>query len=465
MEPRPLDFFAAAAPGELVGAHPERLVRRVCTDSRDLQRGDLFVALSGDRFDGHDFVAEAVARGAVAAVVARSQAARFPEAPRLVVQDPRQAFGRMAATYRESFDLPVVAVGGSNGKTTTKEILRTILGGCFDTLSSPESFNNDVGVPATLFALERHHVAAVIEVGTNHPGELAPLVWMAQPRIGVLTHIGEEHLEYFGSLAGVIEEEGWLADLLPPDGVLVLPGDAPWTAAIEARTRARIVRVGGSARNAWRLLESEPDAEGSRFLVHGPRPGLSGEYRVNLLGQHQVMNALLAVAVAAEFGLDREEIRAGLVRCQPPRWRMNRWRWGGVEFIEDCYNANPDSLLAALETLRAFPCAGRRAVVLGGMAELGVHTRRAHAMVGRRLAELGMHRLVTVGDAAAVSAEAAQEAGLSHVATVDTVADAAASLRSWLRPGDCVLIKGSRAAHLERLGHLLKEDVRLQNAA
>jgi UDP-N-acetylmuramoyl-tripeptide--D-alanyl-D-alanine ligase len=289
---------------------------------------------------------------------------------------------------------------------------------------------------------------------------------MVQPRLGVLTHLGEEHLEFFGSVGGVIEEEGWLADLLPPDGVLLLPGDAPWSDAIVSRTRARVVRTGAGAACDWRVCETKADAEGTTFRVQAPRADLSGDYRVNLYGLHQVSNALLALAAAAEFGLGREELQRGLARAEPARWRMNRWQVDGVEVIEDCYNANPDSTLAALEGLRAFPCTGRRVAVIGAMAELGMYTARAHERVGRQAAELGIDRLVGVGETAALSVEAAAEAGLEAAVAVDSLESAAAILRACLRPGDCVLIKGSRAAGLERLGVLLRESpCSLQHAA
>lgn len=465
MDPRALRFFAEASGGACRDVDPERMVLRVCTDSRDLRPGDLFVALSGDRFDGHDYVVDAVGRGAVAAVVASREAGRFSGVPRVEVVDPRRALGRMAARYRSEFRIPVVAVAGSNGKTTTKEILGGLLSACFETLRSRESFNNDVGVPVTLLGLGSKHVAAVVEVGTNHPGELAPLLRMTCPRIGILTHIGEEHLEYFGSVAGVLEEEGWVADLLPPDGLLVLPGDQPWTEAVVARTRARVIRTGTGAGCDWRVTEVGSDAEGTTFTVRCPRVELNGDYRVNLIGQHQVSNAVLALAVAAEFGLGRDELRRGLLGCSAAKWRMNRWEFEGVQVIEDCYNANPDSMVAAMEALRDFPCVGRRVVVMGGMAELGVHAVRAHERVGRRAVALGIDRLVGVGNAASVAVEAAADAGMGQAVAVDEVETAVAVLRAYLRPGDCLLIKGSRSARLERLGVLLREQTSLQHAA
>ncbi len=465
MDVLPIRFFAAAARGELLDASPDLPVHRVCTDSRDAAAGDLFVAIPGCQFDGHDYVRDALGRGAVAALVARSHAHRFAGVARITVDHPRAALGRIAAQYRSRFDLPVVAVGGSNGKTTTKDLIASILEGCFETLRSAASYNNDVGVPLTLLALESRHLAAVVEVGTNHPGELAPLLRMTRPRIGVLTQLGEEHMEYFGSMAGVVEEEGWIADVLPPDGVLVAPGDSPWLDRVLARTRARVVRVGAGSGNDWSWSDIRADLEGTTFRMRAPRADHEGAYRVNLLGAHQVSNAVMAAAVAAEFGLGPDEIARGMSRCRPPRWRMNRWQWEGVEVIEDCYNANLDSTLAALETLRAIPCAGRRVVLLGGMAELGAHTARAHTEIGRRAAELGIDRIVAVGDAAALSAEAAADAGDVHAVVVDTLEIAAETLRSFLRPGDCLLIKGSRAARLERMGALLRDPAHLQHAA
>jgi UDP-N-acetylmuramoyl-tripeptide--D-alanyl-D-alanine ligase len=465
MDKRPLGFFATASEGVLIRASADHVVSRVCTDSRRIEVGDLFVAIEGENFDGHDYVDEALQRGAVAAMVSAEQATRFAHGALLKVTQPRQALAQVAAAYRAQFSLPVIGVAGSNGKTTTKDLIGAVLEGCFDTLRSPESYNNDIGVPMTLLSLESRHVAAVVELGTNHPGELAPLIHMSRPRLGVLTQIGEEHLEFFGSLPGVIEEEGWIADLLPPDGVLFLPGDFDWSDTIVGRARARVVRVGSRAHNDWRLTETENDAHGTTFSIQAPETRWTGEYRLNLLGTHQVSNALLAVAVAAEFGLSHEEIARGLRQCQPARWRMNRWTMDGVDVIEDCYNANLDSTLAALDSLRAFPCTGRRVVVLGPMAELGAHTARSHAAVGRRMAELGLDRLLAVGETAAASAEAASDAGMEQALAVDSIDTAAVSLRTFIRPGDCILIKGSRAARLERLGLLLRQTVALEHVA
>src|SRR5439155_5658626 len=216
-------------------------------------------------------------------------------------------------------------VGGSNGKTTTKELLAAVLCRRFRTLCSEASFNNDVGVPSTLLKLENTHEVAVLEVGTNHPGELPPLVRMIQPQFGVITSIGREHIEFFGDLNGVAEEEGWLAELLPASGKLFINGDSAWATQICQRTKAKSVRVGLGEKNDWTAQDVKLDDRGVAFFVKSPRVEFVGEYRIHLLGQHQVVNALLAIALAAELGLTAEEIRRGLLGCRPPKMRLQLW--------------------------------------------------------------------------------------------------------------------------------------------
>ncbi|HMO66351.1 MAG TPA: UDP-N-acetylmuramoyl-tripeptide--D-alanyl-D-alanine ligase [Verrucomicrobiota bacterium] len=384
----PLADLAVPLAAELRGVSAGAAAAGVSTDSRNCPPGALFFALRGERFDGHDFVPAAQTAGAAAVVVARTHAGRTA-GPRLVVDDPRAALGRLAAWWRARFDLPVIGVAGSNGKTTTKELLAAVLGARFEVLASEASFNNDIGVPLTLLRLGPGQGAAVLELGTNHPGELAPLVSLARPSLGVLTHIGEEHLQFFGSVAGVAEEEGWLAELLPADGTLYLPDTGAWWPGVIARAAACIVRVGRTPAAGWRVLRTEADARGTTFEVAAPMPALSGTYRVNLLGAHQVTNALLALAVGGRLGLGREELQRGLAACPPPRLRLQAWEHAGVRVLDDCYNANPDSMLAALATLAEQPAAGRRIAVLGPMAELGPAAAEAHVRVGRAAGAAG----------------------------------------------------------------------------
>ena len=454
-----MKFVADACAAELRRGPAEMLVQRVCTDSRQAKAGDLFFAIKGGRFDGHNFLSEVAVKGVAAVIVEQKKVpARLPACAVLVVKNTRAALGQLAAVYRKEFDLPVIAVGGSNGKTTVKELMASALSQKLKTLWSEASFNNDIGVPLTLLRLEKSHQAAVLEAGTNHPGELVPLVKMIQPRLGVLTNIGREHLEFFGDLAGVVQEEGALAELLPADGRLFVNGDNEWTEPIVQRTRAAVVRVGLGEKNDWRAGKVRLDKNGATFRVDAPKAEFSGEYRINLLGRHQVANALFAIAASEELGLGRAEIQRGLAGCQPPKMRLQFWEAGGVRVLDDTYNANADSTIAALETLCDLPLQGRRVAVLGDMNELGAHSEAAHAEVGRHAAKLGIGQLFAVGKMAPVTAGAAREAGLARVIEFADVEAALKAMKSFLKAGDVVLLKASRTVRLERIAETLKQE-------
>lgn len=409
MEPRSLTYIAEACGGKLRGS--DGLATGVSTDSRSAKVRDVFFAIKGERFDGHDYVSKLLAPAAV--VVDRAVSVKCAV---IQVSDVRAALGRFAARYRQDFHLPVIAVAGSNGKTTAKEVLGTILEQRFPAVRSEASFNNDIGVPLTLLRIAKEHGAAVLEVGTNHPGELAPLVRMARPKYGIVTSIGREHLEFFGDLAGVVQEEGWLAELLPENGKLFI-GEAEGMDAIARRTRAAVARV-------------------------SPRL----EFTTHLVGRHQRQNVALAVAVARELGLDHDQIQKGLDRCKPAKMRLELWEANGIQVLDDSYNANADSMLAALETLHELPTPGRKVAILGDMAELGKHTEAAHAEVGERAAKLGIDLLISVGKYAAVT-------GGRQFADVDA---ACAEVPKLLKPGDLVLLKASRAMRIERIGEALR---------
>jgi UDP-N-acetylmuramoyl-tripeptide--D-alanyl-D-alanine ligase len=264
-------------------------------------------------------------------------------------------------------------------------------------------------------------------------------------------------LEFFGDVKGVAQEEGWLAELLPVDGKLFLNGDTEFADTVAQRCRGSVVRIGFGPDSHWRINEVRVDEQGVSFSVTAPAPQWSGEYRVNILGRHQATNATLAIAVGAELGLSSEEIRHGLAACPPAKMRLQVMKVNGVRILNDAYNANADSTLAALQTLSEFPCSGRRIAVLGDMAELGEHTAAAHAEVGRRAAELGLNHLVTVGRVAAASAQAARDFGLRTVTECRDAAEAAAALKKIIREGDVILLKASRVSGLEHVGESLSQ--------
>jgi len=459
MEPRSIAYLAAACGGLLLRGNADAIARGISTDSRTCRAGEVFVALVGERFDGHAYVDQVARVGVAAVMVERDPGPAAAGCAVILVANTRLALGRLAARYRLDFAVPVVVVGGSNGKTTTKDILAYILKEKYNTLSSEASFNNDIGVPLTLLKLTSHHQAVVLEIGTNHPGELAPLMRLSQPRYGIMTSLGREHLAFFGDLDGVVAEEGWLAELLPAEGKLFVNGDLPLMESLIQRSRAAAIRVGMNADNVWRGQLIRLDENGMVFKVQAPRAACAGEYEVARLGRHQLTNVLLALAVGAELGLNREELQRGLRASRPAKMRLQLWEQAGIKVLDDSYNANADSMQAALQTLRDLPCAGRRIAVLGDMAELGAAADEAHAEVGQAAAALGIERLFAVGQMAPIMAAAARRAGLDAVDDYREVEAASQAVKAFVRPGDLVLLKASRATHIERIGEALRQQL------
>ena len=458
MEPVTLQFIAEASQGTF---HPHEAgcvrVSGVCTDSRHLRAGNLFLALSGERFDGHDFLKDSGLKKASAVVVSQNRLTDVPQGiPAVSVPNTREALGHIAAAYRNRFSLPVFCVAGSNGKTTTKELLAALLETQFSTLRSQASFNNDIGVPLSLLELDGSHRAAVLEAGTNHPGELAPLVRLIAPHYGVVPQIGREHLEHFGDIDGVIAEESALGEGLPADGVLFLNGDCEAARPLASRTLARVVRTGFDAGNDWQARILDNGWTSTRFEVTAPEPEWCGVFEIAVPGRHMVSNAILALAAAAELRVQPEAARKALSQFSGAKQRLQWSEQRGIRWLDDTYNANADSTLAALQTLSELPCTGRRVAVLGDMAELGEHTTEAHREVGAAAYRLGIDLLVCIGHSAGHTADGAS--GLRQVLTFSDVEQAVLALRPLIQPGDCVLAKASRSSRLERLFEALKGD-------
>lgn len=436
-----LTGLARTLAATLVG--PDAGFTGVSTDSRGTETGQLFVALKGPNFDGHDFVAAAAARGAAAALLERPVDAGIPW---LRVTDTLAALGTMATDWRIRFELPVLAVTGSYGKTTVKEMMAAILATRGEVLATRGNLNNEIGLPLTLFRLDESHRAAVLELGANHGGEIARLTAIARPAVGLVTAAGPVHLEGFGSVAGVAQGKGELFSGLPADGTAVINCDdayAPlWRELAGAR---RIVGFGNAAEAEFRAERPSQslDADGPVLEFLLVTPDGSAPVRLGLPGRHNAMNALAAAAATWAAGWSLDEIVTGLARVRGVKGRMSlRKARGGALLIDDTYNANPAALQAAIEYATSLP--GETWLVLGDMGELGPAAGELHAAAGEFARRQGVARLYAVG-AEAAAAAAAFGPG-RHFASLDALI---AALEPELPAGVNLLVKGSRFMRLE----------------
>jgi UDP-N-acetylmuramoyl-tripeptide--D-alanyl-D-alanine ligase len=439
-----------ASGGALVAGDLALPVAGVSIDSRTLRIGEAFFAIRGHWRDGHDSVSEAAARGACCVVVHTLPDDPPAGMPLVLVDDTTVALGCLAARHRARFSVPLVAVTGSNGKTTTKELIAAALARRFSVLKSEASFNNQWGLPLTLLRLTSDHEAAVVEIGTNQPGEIATLAALAAPTLGVVTTVAEVHTEFLGSLEGVREEKAALVRALPASGVAVLNADDPRVLGMAADTAAQVVTFGttpnGDVHVASPVAE---DSESIGFTLE--HDGERAAVRVALVGRHNVINALAAAATGVALGLSLAEIAQGLADARAVKGRCVWREANGVRILDDTYNANPVSVRAALETVAARRGQGRLVVVLGDMLELGSFADEAHREVGRLVAALGADELVGVGPHARLAVEAARAAGLREARHVLAFEDTVAHLLKRLAPDDVVLVKGSRGMRLERV--------------
>jgi UDP-N-acetylmuramoyl-tripeptide--D-alanyl-D-alanine ligase len=421
-------------------------VSGVSIDTRTLERGDLFVPLPGSRVDGHAFLDQAFARGAAAALCDRAHYAALAghePGPLVVVEDVTIALQRLARAHRERWSGWLIGVTGSAGKTTTKDLVAAALATSAPTLRTEGNLNNHWGVPLTLLRLRAEHRAAVVEIAMNHPGEIAALAALAAPQAAVITNAGTAHLEGLGTVEAIAREKASLAFALGSGGVVFAGADSPRLMDALKGVKARVVRY-GLAQDAevrpTRVVSLGED--GSRFEVAGFPP-----VHLRLVGVHQVANALAALAVAREMRLEPAAVAAALEAYRPTRGRMELRHEGGATLLVDCYNANPDATRLALETLAAWPGAGRRIALLGDMLELGERAAELHRETG---AAVRGAELWAVGRYADDYAAGARAAG-AKVRVLAGIDEARAALREALAPHVTVLIKASRGAALERV--------------
>ncbi len=452
-----------ATHGALIGGDLGIPVTGVSIDSRTLSVGEAFFAIKGHRLDGHAFLSDAAARGASCLVVHRLPDELPATAPVALVADTTRALGRLAAFHRSRFDLPAVAVTGSNGKTTIKEMLAALLGTRWTVLKPDGSLNNQWGLPLTLLRLSPDHQALVVELGTNQPGEIASLASLCRPTVGVVTTVAAAHTEALKTLEGVRAEKAALVRAIPAEGAVVLNSDDPLVRAMAAEARGRVLMAGFDPRAQVRAVGDILERAGA-IVFTLEIEGRRGAVKLAFSGRHNVTNALLSAGAGVALGLAFEEIVAGLEAARPLKGRMIWRRAGSVRILDDTYNANPASVGAALDAVAVArrapgdsvadgtsPGRGRLVVALADMLELGGFAPEAHREVGRRVAALGAAEFVGAGPLMRHAVDAAREAGLLDSHHVETFEDTVALLLKRLVPGDTLLVKGSRKMRMERV--------------
>lgn len=450
-----LEEIAQAVGGRLLQGDPAIVFNAVSTDTRKLKGGEIFFALTGERFDAHDYLGEAAARGAAALVVARETAVP-PGIPVILVRSPRAALQALARHNREKCGVPVVGVTGSTGKTTTKDILAAVLGARMPVIKTEGNLNNDIGLPLTLLSMDRGCRAAVVEMAMRGPGEIDLLCRVARPTAAIITNIGETHLERLGSVSNIAAAKGEILDHVPAGGFALIHADSPFVGREAGRCRGKVITFGSGGNACLHPLDVEVAEGGSRFTtVSG---GVKQRFFLPLPGRHNVVNALAAIGAARELGLTPGEIAAGLASAALTGMRLAVFDCGGLTIINDAYNANPASARAALSTQFDLAGARRRLAVLGGMFELGARAAAGHREVGEEAAALAVDGLVTVGDLAIGIADGARKAGLPPARIFHCAGneEAAGVLGELLREGDVVLVKGSRGMRMEEIVDYLK---------
>ncbi len=441
---------AAAALG-LPQMQAQATLADVCTDTRKIQPGSLFVCLRGERFDGHSFASPAAQLGAAALLVDHPVDA---DVPQLVVTDTGKALLQLAGWYRRRFRLPVVGLTGSVGKTTTKEFIALVLGAKYNTLKTQGNLNNEIGVPQMLFRLEDSHTAAVIEMGMNHFGEISRLTRAVAPTVGLITNIGVSHIENLGSRAGILQAKLEILEGMAPDAPLIVNIDNDMLRTVKLGDRPLLTFAIDDQSADFTATDIAEQGSTTTFTVH--HSTFTRPVTIPTVGIHNVYNALAAMAVGYVTGVDPVAAAAALANYVPAGMRQNLVQVGGVQVIEDCYNASPDSMRAALQTLGKLPV-HRRYAVLGAMLELGDYAKEAHTQVGKMAAENGIDGVLAYGADAAYIVEAAKQAGLENARLFDTKEALAQSLAQQVQPGDGVLFKGSRGMHLEDVMHTVYE--------
>lgn len=437
--------------GRLLSGDPAVMCSSVNTDSRKIQTGELFFALAGENFDAHAFVPQVARAGAAAVVVSKvpENAASLPCAV-IEVEDTLLALQTLARCHRQLTQPLVVGITGSNGKTSTKDFLAGIMRRNFRVGATIGNLNNHIGLPITMLRMNEGDNCGIFEMGMNHAGEIEVLASIAQPDAAIITNIGVAHIEYMGSRENIAQEKGMLVEAVPGNGLVILNANDDFSSALAARSRAKTL-FAGVGRGDVSATISESGLQGSTFTLD-----FSGTNRVEvhlpIPGEHMVGNATLAAACAWHYGVSPEVIADVLSKAEITKGRLQVRHWHGVTFLDDSYNANPDSMRAGLKTLAGMPVSGRRIAVLGRMGELGIHAESGHREVGEFAARMGLDAVFTVGDEASLISEvASRENPKTLTKSFRNHGECSDYLMEWLKKDDAVLLKGSRSAGMEKI--------------
>ncbi|PKM52633.1 MAG: UDP-N-acetylmuramoyl-tripeptide--D-alanyl-D-alanine ligase [Firmicutes bacterium HGW-Firmicutes-7] len=422
-------------------------IRRVCTDSRKIEKGDLYIALSGEIYDGHDFVSTAISKGAVAVIVSKAVDMSF-DVPVIYVEDTLKAMWQLATYYREKLAKPVVAVTGSVGKTSTKDVIATILSARYDIHKTQANFNNHIGMPMTILGMESSHDAIVVEMGMRGLGEISTLTHIAKPSIAVITNIGISHIERLGTKKNILKAKLEIVEGLKDNGLLILNANDSLLQSVEQDITKRIVYVGVETPcdyRAYAVVDHGEEGVQFKIILHDK------EYDIHIpaVGKHNVYNVLFGIACGIELGMSPEEIITGVQAYQPEKMRLNIVEKEGIKFIDDCYNASPDSMSAGLQVLSSLSKGTRSIAIIGNMFELGDMASTAHEAVGKMCAELDIDFTAIIGENAIDVAKGIDDANKYKI--FDTHQEIVQYLKKYLQPGDFVLIKGSRGMKMEQI--------------
>lgn len=450
MQPISVSEIIEAVGGELLGEGDLALtVSCVDTDSRKIRPDSLFIPLVGERFDGHAYINDALSDGAVVSLTQRERENYLPGKCYIKVASTQRALMDLAYYYKKKFSIPMIAVTGSVGKTTTKDMIAAVLSEKYCVLKTEGNWNNHLGVPLTLLRLMPEHEVAVIELGMNHAGEIDELARLVEPQVAVITNVGDAHIENLGSREGILLAKSEIFPHLAKDGFGVLNGDDELLTTLRGRIAQDIVWVGGTDGVDYRALSVESDGE--RYVhCEVAAPGGGCQLQIPALGVHMVYPALTAMAVGERLGLSREQVINGVLRFAPTKMRMNVISRGGITILDDAYNANPQSMRAAVDVL-AKTRGARKVAVLGDMFELGQLSADLHAGVGDFLGRSGVDCLVAVGEHAEHLAKAAEAAGMPEVYWRPTKKEAMTVLEQIMLPDTTFLVKASRGMQFEEL--------------